>query len=522
MKTAKPPSTLMEYVAWIERDLAGRGVENARLEAELLVAEATGLERLQLYLQHDRPLEEEERRRLRALVIARRKREPIAYILGRREFYSIPLRVARGVLIPRPETEHVVDAALEHIYSREEPVVVDTGTGSGAILAALMAASGKHALWYGVDMSSEALEVAASNLPAGEGEARVLLVRADMLSAFRDESVDLLVSNPPYIPSREMDGLAPEVARWEPREALDGGETGVEATLRLLEASERKLRPGGTGIVETDPRHRPAVERYLAGTPRLRLLRWIEDLGGRDRVFVYRKEGGVEGRRFYIPQTAFPAPLVSRFKHIMRERGGIIGFPADTVWGLAVDGTEQEAVERLYELKGRDRSKPFPCFAADAEELARFGRDLPDAALNLARRWWPGPLTIVVKAKTTFPWPWLLSRDGKIGLRVPDMPWMRQLCGKVCRLVANTSANKAGREPVSSLEELECVFGERLDAVIVPQEETGGLVVPGGRESSREDRPSTVVSFEDDGRLVILREGAIPASEIRGGCAPAE
>jgi len=274
----------MELVRWTADFFRQHGVAQPRLDAEVLLAHVVGGTRLDLYMAFDRPLEEAERARYRELVRRRAKeRVPVAYLTGVREFWSLPFRVTPDVLIPRPETETLVRAALDEKPAR----VLELGVGSGCISAAL-ARELPNAELVAVDVSPRALDVARENLAALALTDRVELLLADGL---RDVAgrFDLVVSNPPYVARAELAGLAPEV-RHEPVLALDGGEDGLDVIRRICtEAPERLERPGALALevgagqaaeVEALLRRSGAssvqVANDLAGIPRVVLGRYGE------------------------------------------------------------------------------------------------------------------------------------------------------------------------------------------------------------------------------------------------------
>ena len=218
-----------------------------RLDAELLIGHALGLARIDLYVHHDRPLTEPELASVRALLERRAAREPVAYILGSWGFRGLTLAVDRRVLVPRPETEQLVDLCLDLMGGAEAASVLDVGTGSGAIALALKAERPGWAV-AGSDASTGALAVAAAN-----GEALGLEVEwlaGDLLEPAAGRTFDLIVSNPPYIAQAEIDALEPEVRDWEPRAALVAGSAGTEVLERLAAGAPAVLAAGGRLAVE--------------------------------------------------------------------------------------------------------------------------------------------------------------------------------------------------------------------------------------------------------------------------------
>lgn len=260
--------------------LAREGIEPARLTAEILLAHAVQRERTYLYSHPEAELTELEWLHFGRYLHERIRGKPVQYITGRQEFYGRQFRVTPAVLIPRPETEHVVETALE--LARDARVAVDIGTGSGAIAVTL--ALQMRARIVATDISAAALEVAAGN--AERLGAEVRFVRCDLASALAPQSVDLVVSNPPYVPRDQIASLQREVRDWEPRLALCGGPSGLDFYGRLAAEAERVLRPGGWLVVELGLGQHTAVRRLLS--KRWTLPRLIEDLAGVPRVLAAR------------------------------------------------------------------------------------------------------------------------------------------------------------------------------------------------------------------------------------------
>lgn len=271
--------TVEELLADGARQLAAVGVDTARLDAELLVARALGATRRELYAAPGRELADEEVAAAQGLLERRRRREPAAYILGEWGFRRLTLKVDRRVLVPRPETESVVERCLELIRSLDAPVVLDVGTGSGAIALAI-ADEHPTARVTAIDLSSDALEVARANAAATGLD--VVFECRDLRKGLEGR-YDLVVSNPPYVGADEIEGLEPEVRDWEPRIATVGDEhTGL-----LASAARDALRPGGFLVLEIADGHARRVSALLEGLGFVD-VRASPDLAGRDRV--------VEGR----------------------------------------------------------------------------------------------------------------------------------------------------------------------------------------------------------------------------------
>ncbi len=265
--------------------LARAGVETPRLDAELLIAAAAGVNRARLYA-GGVALDALARARLAATVELRARRMPLAYILGRREFYSLEIAVAPGVLIPRPETETLVALAFDELAARPAARVLDLGCGSGAIAIAL-AANAPHARMVAADLSDDALEIAAHNAVRLGLAPRIEFVRTDCFTPLDGAGAlgrfDLIVANPPYIADAEIAALAPEVRDFEPRIALAGGADGLDFYRRIASGCDAHLTPAAAVIVEVGAgQAAPVAEIFrIAGRAEITLAR---DLAGIDRV----------------------------------------------------------------------------------------------------------------------------------------------------------------------------------------------------------------------------------------------
>lgn len=264
--------------------LRQRGVDSPRLDAELLAAHALGItERVRLYLELERPLTTEEAAAIRSLVQRRGAREPVAWITGRRGFHDLDLLVHKDVLVPRPDTEALVEALLARIPVDSELLVADLGCGTGAIGLALAAARPGIKL-YAVDLSDAALENTRANVAALGLATRVAVLKGDLLAAVpAHRSVDVVVSNPPYIATATLAGLQPEVREHEPRLALDGGDDGLDVYRRLVPEAARRARLGLAVEIGHDQGPAVAALFHQAGLQGVQVLR---DLGHRDRVVL--------------------------------------------------------------------------------------------------------------------------------------------------------------------------------------------------------------------------------------------
>jgi release factor glutamine methyltransferase len=273
--------TVAEVLGRATEYLTTKGVESPRLDAEHLLGKALGLSRVELYMHYDHELAEDERAAFRELVRRRGEREPLAYVLGEWGFRRLTLKVDRRALVPRPETEVVVQRALALLEGTREPDVLDVGTGTGAIAIAI-ADEHPGSRVTAIDVSPDALALAREN--AERSGVAVDFAERDLGEGFGGEAYDLIVSNPPYVGADEIESLQPEVRDWEPRLAT----VGDTHTRRIAEHARVSLRPGGHLVLEVAERRGAAVASLLEELGYDEVMT-TEDLAGRDRV--------VEGRR---------------------------------------------------------------------------------------------------------------------------------------------------------------------------------------------------------------------------------
>jgi release factor glutamine methyltransferase len=280
-RVASTPPTLIDVLRLSTTYLGDHGSTSARLDSELLCAQALGLRRIDLYLQFDRPLDEGELTSIRELVRRRGKGEPVAYITGTREFYGRPFSVTPDVLVPRPDTETLVQRAVAFLRDRPgaELRVADLGTGSGCIAITLAAeVPGMRVL--ATDVSPAALDVARANATALGVEVELVECSwADRLEG----TFDLLASNPPYVTTEELAGVDRDVRDFEPQGALLGGDDGLDAYRSLL-TSIRDHVTAARLMLEVDPRHADAVAALVGGTFPGATASPVPDLTGRTRV----------------------------------------------------------------------------------------------------------------------------------------------------------------------------------------------------------------------------------------------
>ncbi len=265
------------------------GIDSPRLEMEIILAEVLDLDRIGLYMNLERRLMPDERDASRDMLARRRNREPLAYILGRREFYGFNFGVSPAVLVPRPETELIVDLVMEWTKAHPEPVellLADIGTGSGAIAIAcalLQAEQNFPVRWIATDSSEPALQQATENA-AALGAGSLVEFRAGSLYDPLPETFDLIASNPPYIAEFERDSLMPEVLRHEPASALFSGPEGLDHLQPLVEGAPSRLRPGGLLLLEIGQGQQGAMQNLFERTPGFQSVTFHPDLAGIPRI----------------------------------------------------------------------------------------------------------------------------------------------------------------------------------------------------------------------------------------------
>ena len=283
------PWTIKRLLDWTSDYFSQHQTENARLDAEVLLAEALGCQRIELYTRFDQEPLPEQKDRFREWVKRHADGEPVAYLVGHREFYSIKFNVDHSVLIPRPETEHLVSETIElsKSYAVEDPSLIDIGTGSGAISVALA----KHLPGFSItatDISPAAIDVARSNIEAHQLESRIELVESDLFESIEENrTFDFVVSNPPYIGNDEQDTVDVCVRDYEPDVALftpDGNALSVIE--RLVNEAGKRLVPGGWLLFEMSPAISSRCLELVEGHPRFHNVRIVKDLARLDRVLI--------------------------------------------------------------------------------------------------------------------------------------------------------------------------------------------------------------------------------------------
>jgi len=280
--------TIQKLLGWIADYFTKNQLDAARLSAELLLCHVLGLERIELYTLYDRVVQQPQLGQLRALVKRAVEHEPIAYLVGRCEFYSLTLKITSDCLIPRPETEELVEKAIDFLRRRSGPrQVLDLCTGSGCIAAAI-AKNCPQTQIVATDISDAALAVAAENIKKNNLQQQVTLLCGDLydpiIKGLGQDRFDLIISNPPYVSSSEYEKLAPNVKDYEPKAALYGGPDGLDYYRRILEKCGDFLKPDGALMVEIGYAQGMAVRELIEKSGLFADITILKDLSKNDRI----------------------------------------------------------------------------------------------------------------------------------------------------------------------------------------------------------------------------------------------
>jgi release factor glutamine methyltransferase len=289
---SEQPWTIQRLLVWTTDFFKQKNRDSPRLAAEVLHAEALGCRRIELYTRYEEVPAEPHLSKFRDWVKRHAAGEPVAYLVGQRDFYSLPFRVNSSVLIPRPETELLVVETLDALkqFEGKSPLVVDVGTGSGCVAVAIATQAPKVRL-FALDISPEALTVAEENAALNRVAERITFLQSDLLTALpADLKPDVIVSNPPYIGRSEVGTLAENVRKYEPEIALWGGDVGDELPGRLIEQAAERLATGGFLIFELSPMIAARCRERVEATGAFANCLVKKDLARLDRAIVARKK----------------------------------------------------------------------------------------------------------------------------------------------------------------------------------------------------------------------------------------
>ena len=280
--------TIQRLLAWTAEFFRERGIDSPRLDAEVLLASVLGRDRMYLYVHFDEPLEPSELTQFRAYVKERGAHVPLAYVLGRREFMGLEFRVTRDTLVPRPDTEVLVQCAVDFLRAHsgaDELCIADIGTGTGAVALSVLHHT-ERTRADAVDISPAAAAIARENAEQLALTERIAVHVGDLLAPLAGCTYDMILSNPPYIPTADIAGLMPDVRSYEPLLALDGGADGLVFYRRIMAEAPNMLRDGGAVAVEVGIDEAPAVTALMVEHPRIVRTETRRDLAGIARVVV--------------------------------------------------------------------------------------------------------------------------------------------------------------------------------------------------------------------------------------------
>jgi release factor glutamine methyltransferase len=290
-KSSTHPWTILKTLQWTANYFKRHGIENGRPTAEVLLTHCLHCERIDLYLRYDQPLQADELARFKTLIQRRGQREPDAYIIGQKEFWSLPFRVTPAVLIPRPETECLVEAALGRYPGNDAIKVLELGTGSGVISVAL---AHERTNWHirASDISTEALAVARENARRLLEADSIEFYSGTWFEPFEAQKAffDMVIANPPYVPVDDLAGLEPEVRLFEPSTALDGGADGLTCLRHIIQTAPDFLKPSGWLILEMGYDQARAVETLGHRCGAYQFFGVAKDYSGLDRVALFQRK----------------------------------------------------------------------------------------------------------------------------------------------------------------------------------------------------------------------------------------
>lgn len=290
----KPPEwTILKILEWTTSYFKSYHIDSPRATAEILLAHVLKLKRIDLYLQFDKPLDKSELSFFKSLIKRRRNREPVAYITGHKEFWSIDLAVTKNSLIPRPETESLVETALSLMPEDlpDSSRILELGTGSGAISIAL-ASERPENTFFASDYSVDTLILARENAVRNVPDASIYFFSGDWLAPLKNNQLkfDIIISNPPYIKSAVIPGLEPEIWKYEPAKALDGGKNGLVALKQILVSAHNYLKEGGSLLLETGHDQKDDLEGIIEECNAYENIIFIKDYSGFDRIVSMKKK----------------------------------------------------------------------------------------------------------------------------------------------------------------------------------------------------------------------------------------
>jgi release factor glutamine methyltransferase len=287
-QTKESPWTILKLLQWATSFFNSHNIEGARASAEIILANALNIKRIDLYLRYDQPLSRQELALFKTMIKRRVKKEPVAYIIGSKEFWSMDLNVTKDVLIPRPDTECLVEQALAHMPNKNSNIswkILELGTGSGAIILSMASQYNRHR-YYASDLSENALRVAKGNAKKHHLCNNILFFAGDWFCPINNNVHDF--DNPPYIPTHVIAELEPEISIYEPRIALDGGKDGLSKQALIICQAPFFLKPSGYLILEIGYDQKQKVRQIVDKCSKYQSINFVKDYGGHDRVAIMK------------------------------------------------------------------------------------------------------------------------------------------------------------------------------------------------------------------------------------------
>ncbi|HHC24694.1 MAG TPA: peptide chain release factor N(5)-glutamine methyltransferase [Desulfobacterales bacterium] len=295
-KAAGSEWTIRKVLSWTTSYFKSHNIESPKSDAAILLAHALETERIDVYLQCDKPLYADERSRFKTLIRRRISREPVAYIVGEKGFWSMNFTVTKNVLIPRPDTESLVEAAMSVLPDSGPQRILELGTGSGAIILSL-ASERPHCLFFASDRSAKALDVARENAERHHLDESVHFFSGDWFRPLKNDMYlfDMIISNPPYIPTAVISRLQPEICKYEPAMALDGGRDGLDSYRVIISSAHAYLADGGSLLLETGHNQKDGIQKIADACGCYENVIFTKDYGGHDRVVRMTKRERIKG-----------------------------------------------------------------------------------------------------------------------------------------------------------------------------------------------------------------------------------
>lgn len=459
------------------------------LDARLLLQHLLNVSHSYLFGHDDENLTAEQAQQYTDLLAQAAQAVPIPYLIGTAPFMDIDLHVTPDVLIPRPETEQLVETAIAWAMDHGATKIVDVGTGSGCIAISLARQLPQCAI-TAVDISPAALTIATANAATHAAD-RITFLQGDLLDSV-DARFDIIAANLPYITQAEWTQLDDGVKFHEPALALVGGEDGLDLIEKLLQQAITRLNPDGVILLEIGWKQgKTAVSLAHSIFPNAE-IELHTDLAGNDRFVT------INNKKLSTQLLAATDVNIETAATAL-QNGNVIAFPTDTVYGVGANPFDQNAIARLYAAKERPFSKAIPVLLAALDDVAQVAENIPPIAHKLMAQHWPGALTLIVPRRPDLPAN--LSPTDTIAVRVPDSATARAFIQAAGGAVAATSANRTGEPPAETAAMVMAALDGRITAVL----DDGNI-----NESAP---PSTIIDCTQSPPRILRQGGVILNNE---------